>query len=344
MKKDLFDFRFFSGVVEDIDDPKMLGRVRVRIHAIHSDQTNINKSEGTGLPFDFVPWAYVMMPCTGASMTGFGQSHGLLPGSWVIGFARDGELYNDLVIIGSLAGVPAKANPNKTASKPIAFFGKDGLYPDKEFIGEPDTNRLNRNELSFKDDQWKPVPKIKQDERITGIDKAFNGSWDELETSYDAKYPFNKVQSGPSGTVFEFDESPGASRIAEFHGPSHSYREINHDGSQQIKIVGNNFEISLKDKNLFVKGDLNITCNGDTNILTNGDTNIETNGATKLKTDSLDAEVEKDASISAKTASVSVTKDLSIKSLDGININSGLGKCLIQGQAVVIRGQKTAKF
>lgn len=344
MKPNLFDFRFFTGVVEDIDDPKMLGRVRVRIHGLHSNKTEIQPTKGEGLPFDYVPWAFVMMPCTGSAMTGFGESHGLLPGSWVVGMSRDGELYNDLVIIGSLLGQPTKANPNKSATDLKAFYGKDGLYPDQEFINEPDMNRLTRNELSFKDDQWKPVPIIKKEERIKNINKAFGGSWDEMKSSYGAKYPYNKVRSGPSGTVFEFDETPGAERISEFHGPSHTYREIHPDGSQQIKIVGDNYEITLKDKNLSVSGDLNIYCNGNTNILTNGDANIETKGDTKLKTTNLTADVDRDASIKAREASISVTKDLKITSFDGIQMNSGAGKCFIQGSAVIIRGQKTVKF
>ena len=77
-------FYWFHGVVEDVSDPLQLGRVRVRCLGFHTDDRGL-------LPTSGLPWALCMLPITSPSMAGVGQSAtGILPGSWVIGFFRDG--------------------------------------------------------------------------------------------------------------------------------------------------------------------------------------------------------------------------------------------------------------
>lgn len=89
-------FEWFMGVVEDINDPEKLNRVRVRCFGYHTD--DLGKVKTTDLP-----WATVMMPTTSASVEGFGSNHCLLSGSWVIGFFRDGPSAQDPVVLGSVA-------------------------------------------------------------------------------------------------------------------------------------------------------------------------------------------------------------------------------------------------
>ena len=48
-------FVWWTGVVEDRDDPEMIGRCRVRILGYHSKST-------TDIPTDELPWAYPAMP------------------------------------------------------------------------------------------------------------------------------------------------------------------------------------------------------------------------------------------------------------------------------------------
>ena len=59
-------FLWFTGVVEDRDDPDKLGRVRVRCVGYHTD--DVNK-----IPTADLPWAWVMMPTTTSSMGGLGE-------------------------------------------------------------------------------------------------------------------------------------------------------------------------------------------------------------------------------------------------------------------------------
>ena len=79
---------WWQGIIEDVVDPEALGRVRVRIFGWHTD----DKSE---LPTNQLPWCAALMPITSAAISGIGQSPtGALPGSWVMGFFRDGEICN----------------------------------------------------------------------------------------------------------------------------------------------------------------------------------------------------------------------------------------------------------
>ena len=76
-------FVWFTGVVEDRNDPDKLGRVRVRCLGFHTDNLN-------DIPTNKLPWAHVMHPVTDPSMQGLGNSPSfLVEGSWVVGFFAD---------------------------------------------------------------------------------------------------------------------------------------------------------------------------------------------------------------------------------------------------------------
>ena len=78
-------FLWFVGVVEDRMDPTYTGRLRVRALGHHTS----NKIE---LPTGDLPWAQVVLPITSSGISGMGQTPlGLVEGSWVMGYFRDGE-------------------------------------------------------------------------------------------------------------------------------------------------------------------------------------------------------------------------------------------------------------
>ena len=154
-------FIWFVGVVEDRNDPQLLGRVRVRCLGFHTDDLN-------QLPTADLPWAHVMHPVTDPSMHGMGSTPSfLVEGSWVVGFCRDAEEKQQPIIMGSLPGTPEEVvdsrygfnDPRGENSPQPAYKGKAswGPYPvDGEEItmvsghqyGEPDTNRLAQGETS----------------------------------------------------------------------------------------------------------------------------------------------------------------------------------------------------
>ena len=91
---------WFTGVVEDRNDPKALNRVRVRIYGAHTDDKTLIATPD-------LPWSEVLMPTTSPSLSGLGTTtHGLVEGSTVMGFWRDGKDQQDAVVMGSLIGSP----------------------------------------------------------------------------------------------------------------------------------------------------------------------------------------------------------------------------------------------
>ena len=100
-------FVWFTGVVEDRNDPTKLGRVRVRCVGYHTD----NKVK---IPTEDLPWAWVMQNVHTPAMSGWGDTPGfMVEGTWVVGFFRDAETLQEPIVIGTLPGVPNQAgNPN----------------------------------------------------------------------------------------------------------------------------------------------------------------------------------------------------------------------------------------
>ena len=60
-------FVWFTGVVEDRNDPAQLGRVKVRCLGFHTESK-------TDIPTEDLPWAHIMHPVTDPSMQGMGLS------------------------------------------------------------------------------------------------------------------------------------------------------------------------------------------------------------------------------------------------------------------------------
>jgi hypothetical protein len=148
-------FSWFVGVVEDRDDPAKIGRVRVRVLGRHNEDLTQVKTRD-------LPWAHVMHPVTDPSMQGLGHTPSFLTqGSWVVGFFRDTEAQQP-VIMGSLPGIPEnEANSAEGFNDPrsISAIQKDyayspayGPYPASRDsghdIGESDTNRLAQGKSS----------------------------------------------------------------------------------------------------------------------------------------------------------------------------------------------------
>ena len=77
----------------------------------------------------------------------------------------------------------------------------------------------------------------------------------------ESQYPLNHVRVTESGHVFEVDDSPNAERIHEYHTAGTFY-EIQPNGTRVTKVVGDDYEMVLHDKNMVVKGNVNITVQG----------------------------------------------------------------------------------
>ena len=102
-------------------------------------------------------------------------------------------------------------------------------------------------------------------------------------SNYDPKehikplYPMNHVTEYSSGHVFEVDDRPKYSRISQMH-KSGTYEEIIEDGSKTVIVKGDEYEVTFKNKNMYVKGNVNLTVDGNMKTLVKGDYNLEVEG------------------------------------------------------------------
>ena len=207
-------FVWFTGVVEDRDDPSKLGRVRVRCIGYHTEDKN-------RIPTEDLPWAHVMHPVTDPSMNGMGQTPSfMVEGTWVVGFFMDAEDKQQPVIIGTLPGVPdEKPNTSK------GFYDPNGVYPKTDFLNESDVNRLARGETE------NTIVETKKSKKLEGILIADGEEWNEPDTTYNAEYPKNHVFESESGHIVELDDTSGAERIHEYSS-SGTFYEIDKDGNK----------------------------------------------------------------------------------------------------------------
>lgn len=120
--------KLYAGIVEDRNDPMSIGRVRVRVFGLHSEDKG-------ALPTQDLPWAYLLSPTNSASISGVGISPtGILPGTMVLVSFLDGDSCQMPVVIGTLHGVPqggdAQQNIEDAIPLPSYKTGEEGGISD----------------------------------------------------------------------------------------------------------------------------------------------------------------------------------------------------------------------
>ncbi len=299
-------FKWFFGVIEDRNDPLKLGRVRARFFGVHSD----DKSK---VPTESLPWAIPVNPLSFGSTSGVGGPiTGAVEGTWVIGFFADQESHQKPFILGSISSLPTtEADTSRGFNDPNGKFPRTSTSGLNN-INESDVSRLARGDAA----ETHLTLKEKRKAKVTGIPKARAASikivqadkdalpykdetFDEPNprghdgsakgADYSSKYPHNQVTEYESGHVIEVDNSPGAERFNYQHR-SGTYEEIVADGSRSIKIVGNDFEAIIQNKQMYIKGNLDITVEGDMRTLVKGNmiTEVEKDHVTLVHGDKIE--------------------------------------------------------
>ena len=298
-------FVWFTGVVEDRNDPAKLGRVKVRALGFHTENLN-------DIPTVDLPWAHVMHPVTDPSMQGLGNTPSfLVEGTWVIGFFSDAKDRQQPIIMGTLPGYPQDvADVTKGFNDPNALYPSSEITHSKHSTNESDVNRLARNETD------KAHSVIAKKDTDYDADTAKDGktkevaianvdtTWNEPSSAYAATYPKNHVFESESGHIQEFDDTTDNERIHEYH-KSGTFYEIDKDGNKSTRIIGDNYEVIAKDNNVNIKGNVNLTIDTNCNTYIKGDWNIQVDGSkTEVVTGAV-SETYKDTKTENVTGAVS---------------------------------------
>jgi hypothetical protein len=143
-------FIWWTGVVEDIQDPLKLGSVRVRIIGLHSENKSL-------VPTDSLPWAQVALPATGAKSVS-----GPREGDWVFGFFQDGEYAQIPVVLSVFPGIESAQSSivYQEAVRREGAANKPVSSQVDRVVGEPTTYRISRGVM-----QGTLVDKVNQDRK-----------------------------------------------------------------------------------------------------------------------------------------------------------------------------------
>ena len=243
-------FVWFTGVVEDRNDPSKLGRVKVRCLGLHTESK-------VDIPTEDLPWAHVMQSTNNPSMQGLGNTPTfLVEGTWVVGFFLDAVEKQQPLIMGTLPGIPqAVADTTKGFNDPNGTYPNNQISKSNHSIKESDVNRLARNDSG----KEHAVVSAKNTGRTTGVAIANSSTtFDEPTSAYAASYPKNHVLETESGHIKEYDDTSGQERIHEYHTKGTFY-EIDKDGNKVTRVVGDNYEVIAGSDFVNVKGSANLT-------------------------------------------------------------------------------------
>ena len=292
---------FFMGVCEARNDPLKLGRVKVRIFGIHTDDLSV-------LSADDLPWAVCLIPTTESGPGGLGTTRpGIPPGTWVFGLFLDGEAKQQPLILGSIQGIVSKpedspdnffASEKRRRQKPLE--NEDEVFKEEIELGvditrgfidpheeklsgnprysyssqnEPETHKLARStelKFTFEDN--------KQKDRTRNVHKAFDRiaggeptPWEEVESARATEYPHLHIHESEAGIITEKDDTPYHERSQTYYGPGMSYEEFGHH-HHYSKFLGPDVNIHhapfhrtyiMGDSDSFVGKDLSKLIGGD---------------------------------------------------------------------------------
>jgi hypothetical protein len=126
----------------------------------------------------------------------------------------------------------------------------------------------------------------------------------EPSSAYSAVYPYNRVYQSESGHIIELDDTPNKERIHLFHR-SGTYTEINNDGRRVNKIVADDIEVVLKDKTLYVQGNVKVDIKGNLDATVEGNAKVSVTGNMDVKVGgNYNLNVSGDVKINGKTVNI----------------------------------------
>lgn len=282
---------FYIGVVEDILDPAKLGRTRVRIHGVHTQDKGL-------LPTEHLPWAMPIQSVQSAALLGIGQSPvGLLVGTVVFVVFIDGEEKQIPVVLGSIASINGSEadTPRRMRNENVALDQKiSNIFSGIKDIWEEPADQyatkypFNQNYTSVSGhiQEFDDTP---QHERI--LTKHKTGSKIEfLQDGSVSKKVVNDNFDIVLNNSYAYVKGNGTLTIdGNIQILCKSNAEIVVDGNCNLKVKGNSNESVDGNAVKTVKG--NFYLNADGELILNG-SQIHLNTAGKIAPENLAPELD----------------------------------------------------
>ena len=245
----------YYGVIESRADPKQLGRVKVRVLGIHTEDKVI-------LPTADLPWATVLSH--DGSNSGLGTTPSFfVEGTWVLVDFFDSDM-QEPYIIGGLPGIPKEA-----VDTSLGFNDPNGTYPVAVNVSDVHENargsltatspvardNVRKTSIPSADFDEFTLPTVLGTLTVRGSNATEFSEPLVVEGTYKPTYPNNHVFSTEKGHLLEFDDTVGFQRIAITHSAG-SYQEYSNDGTYVSHVVSKMFEIVSSDKSSLCEGDV----------------------------------------------------------------------------------------
>lgn len=278
-------FKWFIARVSDLKDPEHLGRVKIRI--IHEQTGELGRKTGNnGISDEDLLWAWPLSAIQSSSLSwkkvkeleGYDvpdwigavgiSPTGIAIGTYVFGFYMDGHEQNIPLIFGT--------------------YHKKSVYPEPPTdentgkflqLGPPEEPTIH-NDVSDLATGRQSLPKY--------YVRGDKGLVNEPITAYDTEYPYNTTYTTKSGHAIEIDDTPGHERIHIWHrsgsyeeianGPPDDQQGADYVGRRVKKTVGDEYSITVKNKEVLVKGDMKVEVDGNATVIVKQNAKITVDG------------------------------------------------------------------
>lgn len=118
--------RWFIATVISIEDPLEMGRVRIRIFGIHSENTQ-------DIPEADLPWAQTVIPVTEGGSSGLGANVGIKPMAQVFGIFLDGINSQLPLVLGSIPKFERSGNQSVSTDSPSTIELTGATYIEQAY-------------------------------------------------------------------------------------------------------------------------------------------------------------------------------------------------------------------
>lgn len=205
---------------------------------------------------------------------------------------------------------------NNQGAVVIGFKDPKGKYP--LYLNEPDTNKLARHE-----DIKKTIVYKKELAREKAVLTAGGKTWDQAHIPYNASYPYNHVFMTESGHIMEFDDTQHSERIHLYH-KSGTFTEVDANGTQVNRIIGDNYEILERNGHVYIKGTMDVTIDGDHNVKINNALNLQVVGNVNMNvTGNMNVDVAGMYNLKAQGINMEThTSPVNVLSANSVNVQS----------------------